>query len=398
MEKENKIIKERSPQGLPFRSSRLRVAAVSEWTGFLITESPNPAEKAGKGRRCGNFLFFGVIAILLIGLSSCFKEKPLKAPSFNGADETNTVNMGPYYGSQFFFSLATNRVISSNSRQAYDLMFDDNPTTYNIWLNSANFPSVCATGKFNLDSVTWQDTAGHNFNIERGSYSADSGAIGQWWNANTNPPTSQGQVYIVNLGVDSLGNQLGFIKMQIGDYASIHIDTINVNAYNITSENMSNQNKKTSVISKDAGYNYNYLYLSFNNGVVNIEPQRNLWDLEFTHYSTFIYYDPTIKPYPFPYPVTGVLQNPSKVSAYLYPDTTTNFDSIKISNFQPGLLQTNRDAIGYAWKRYNGTYSVQTYYTYFVQTSSSTVYKLRFLSYYNAKGNDGYPTIEFVQF
>ena len=124
--------------------------------------------------------------------------------------------------------------------------------------------------------------------------------------------------------------------------------------------------------------------------VNNIEPDKSTWDFCFTHYSVIFY-----EPYYLPYQVTGVLHNPSRVSAYM--DSTVIFDSVKISNFNFSRLQTRRDAIGYDWKRYVlGDYTTKTWYTYFIKAADDKYYKLRFLDF-KKDGVKGYPTFEFYQ-
>jgi len=333
-----------------------------------------------------NYLIY---SLLIFGLSSCFKEKLLKPPTNDNAGQSNLIPMrGPNYDDQFFYSLATNTIVSSNSRFIYDLMFDCNPATFHIWLNSAKFSCVADVGtSVPFGQVTLQDTVGYNFNYERGAYSTDSSAFGEWRDSasvanNSNNPNSKGHVYIINLGVDTLGNPFGYIKMMVVSFSD--------GGYNIVYSDMANLNNVVMSVPKDPTRNYRYLSVATNQ-LLPIEPDARTWDLCFTHY-TYVFYIP----YLLPYEVTGVLTNPSRVQAYLYTDTFMNFDSVKISNFNPGLLQTQRDVIGYDWKRYTGTYTVNSQYTYFISASNNVYYKLHFVGYY-LNGVEGYISLQYVQ-
>lgn len=339
-------------------------------------------------------LNFVLIAIVIGGLSSCMKEKALKRPSSEGIGQTAVIEMGPYYTDQFFYSLSENKVLSKNSRLDYDLMFDCADKKFNIWLNTAKFMSVIRTGKSDIDSVTFADTLGHQFQYELGSFDRDSNAIGQWWETPIDPNFSlpparrgKGDVYIINQGTDDNGNPIGFIK--------IWIDNFNYNGsklyYTIRYAPVNQKGYDSISIEKDASHNYKYLSFANKTATVleNIEPDKSLWDLCFTRY-TVKFYDP----YYLPYSVTGVLHNPAKVSAYM--DSTLAFDNVTVAEYKESRLETRRDAIGYNWKTYNGSYVTKSQYTYFIRADEDKIYKLHFFSF-NKDGVKGYPSIEFKE-
>jgi hypothetical protein len=316
-------------------------------------------------------------------LSSCFKEKPMTRPDNKGIGQTAVIEMGPDYTNQFFYSLATNKVLSNNSRFAYDLMFDCDASKFNIWMNTAKFMSLVRTGKTDMNAVTVADTTLANWYYELGMFDPDSNAIGKWWSSMSSEPVSAGQVYVLNLGLDVAGNPLGLVKMKVNDFSG--------SSYSITFVSLTGPDSGTVIIPKDDHYNYRYLTFSGNGQLLNnIEPDKSQWDLCFTHYSV-IFYDP----YYLPYQVTGVLSNPSKTTAYL--DSTINYDSAKISNLNVNKLENRRDAIGYTWKTYiTGHYFTKPYYVYFIRTGDNLYYKMHFLDF-NKDGVKGYPTFEYSQ-
>lgn len=330
-----------------------------------------------------------VIAMIagLILLSSCFKEKALQPPTQQGEIQTGLIEMGPQYGDQFFYSLETNTVLSRNSRMAYDLLFECDAASFRVWLNSAKFMSAARTGKTDLSAVTLADGNNKKWWYDTGAFNPDSSAIGEWWATLGPQITSKGEVYIINLGVDSLGNPLGYVKFKLNDFSST--------GYSITYSDLNNQQVHTVTIPKDATRNYRYVALNNGNEMVDgIEPEKNSWDLCFTQYSV-LFYDP----YYLPYQVTGVLSNPTRVEAYM--DSTIHFDSISLISFENNRFSSRRDVIGYEWKRYGlGTssiYTVNQHFNYFIRTASTNYYKLRFYSFYK-NGLTGYPAFEFVKF
>jgi hypothetical protein len=335
-------------------------------------------------KRAGSMLF--IVFCLLLGLTSCFKENNMLPPADQNYGQIAVIEMTPTYAEQFYFNLASNAVIKRTPRYSYDLMFDCAAGKFNIWLNTAKMMSVKRTGKADMDSVSLSDTLGGKWFFDMGAFNPDSNAIGQWWNNNTLPqPTSAGQVYIVQLGVDGNGYGLGYVKMKLNNF--------NGSSYSVTFSDFVLP-AQTIVISKDETYNYKYLSLTGSGTIIDAEPPKTDWDLCFTRYTIFFY-----APYNIPYEVTGVLNNPSRVQAYM--DSTLNFDSITISNFNQNRLTTRRDGIGYEWKRYssldaNGTYTMNPHYTYYIKADEDQFYKLHFFSF-EKDGIRGYPSFEYYR-
>lgn len=324
-----------------------------------------------------------LVLLALLTFSSCFKEENLAPPKVGGIGNTAVIEMGPEYADQYFYNITENRVISTNSRLAYDLMFDCAPGKFNVWLNTARFMCAIRTGKNDFAAVNIEDTVGAEWHYELGEYTIDSNAIGTWGNFALQEPTSYNQVYIVSLGLDANNNPAGFIKVRMKNFAG--------NSYTIEYQAFGSNQINNILVSKDNAYNYRYV--TFSNGprvVDGIEPEKAAWDFCFTRY-TVIFYEPTF----LPYEVTGVLHNPAKVSAYM--DSTYTFNDVTLGDFDVNRLQTRRDAIGYDWKRYElGDYTTKTHYTYFVKTDELHLYKLRFLDF-KKNGVKGYPTFEYQQ-
>ena len=325
-------------------------------------------------------------------LSGCFKEKLMQPPSNTGHGQTQVIEMGPQYTDQFFYSLSSNTVIKHNSRFDYDLMFDCDDDKFNIWLNTAKFMKVWRSGRFGMDSVSLDDTLSltpFDWRYELGAFNSDSNAIGKWWIGGGSPSQTAGEVYLIDRGVDAEGNSLGYAKLRVNDF-------LGPNTYSITWSDFVSPTK-TMLISKYDLYNYKYVSLSGAGNLIDdniIEPPRSDWDLCFTRYTIFFY-----APYNIGYQVTGVLTNPSRTVAYM--DSTVLFDSVGVNNFSENRYQTRRDAIGYEWKRYSslsadGTYSMNTHYTYYIRTGNVQLYKLRFFDF-SRNGIRGYPSFEYYQ-
>jgi len=328
---------------------------------------------------------FGALLLLCLLLSSCFKEKPIKAPVIitNGV---YTADMGVNYTQQLYFNMQTGQFVDSNSKYDYDMAFDCG-FTYNVWINGANLALVWRTTKTNIQDVTFADTVGIHWHEELGSGQPDSNAIGVWQNGLVSNQT----VYIINRGIDSNGHSLGFAKMQMGDFST------GTNSYSVTFSNMDNSNMHT--VSVPKVNSKNLVFLSFNGGgaVHDFEPLNTNWDFIFTQYS--VWFGP---PNNIPYKVTGVLTNPAQTYSY-FMDSTSNFDSVSLKNINQSKFNTYRDNIGYLWKTYSfntSSYTVNTDYIYIIKTGNGTYYKMRFLQFYQLESGfetKGYPQFQLFQ-
>ncbi len=331
--------------------------------------------------------FFLIPISFILFLSSCFKEKPMPSPADQGIGQTNTIEMGPQYANQFFYSLASNSVVSHNSRFVYDLMFDCDANKFNIWLNTSKYMSLVRTDKTSLSDVSINDTVGRNFRFELGQFDADSNSFGNWWDTLSANPVSAGKVYIIHLGRDINGIPQGYMKMKV--------NSCTAGSYSFSYASISSSDSTTVSVVKDGTRNYAYYSMINNQHLTNIEPPKTEWDLCFTRY-TVIFYEPT---FVLPYEVTGVLHNPSRVTAYV--DSTLVFDSLRIADLNLSRLLTRRDVIGYNWKKVENyttevNYNINLHYTYFIKADEDKFYKLRFFNFYRGS-QTGYPAFEFYQ-
>ena len=75
------------------------------------------------------------------------------------------------------------------------------------------------------------------------------------------------------------------------------------------------------------------------------------------------------------------------------------FDKITAASIPNYLFSADWNAIGYDWKSHAfgaaGNYTVNSNITYIVKDTDGNYYKLRFLDFYNNKGDKGYPKFEF---
>lgn len=316
---------------------------------------------------------------MIILMSSCFKEDE-KVPAPQPGDlETMITDVGETYSYQNFVDLNTFEEIGSHNIATWDLAFECKDDSLHVLLNSALMMLAGNTYDTNFAAVTSAEE-GLEMNYDVSSGNLDSTAIGFWYKKDGDTIVSKKHVYILDRGVDGDFNALGFKKF------SLDLEEGN---YIIRYANLDGSEEKTEVIEKNE--NLNYVHLSFENGILPIEPPKADWTLKFSRYSTLLFTDVGD---PYPYNVVGVLTNPNGVQSCV---TSDDFFNITLSDTTKYEFRSKADILGYSWKFYNfddGLYTIVPDKNYIIKDKDGFYYKLRFTSFYDNLGNKGAMTYE----
>lgn len=310
--------------------------------------------------------------VIILFFSACEKsEIPIK--SFDRGDLTVTsVDMNTDYRYQIFFKLNTNNIVKTLLKTEWDIAFDCS-SEYHIFLNSSKSMFISKTNKKNFLMVNDTSGFGQNKKWDQSSGNLDSTGFGNI--------AIDSFIYIIDRGYNELGSHLGFKKLQL-----ISIDD---DEYKIRYANLNGMNEEVRSIKKNS--DYNTIGFSFEtNTNIEIEPQKNDYDLIFTQYTHTFY-----EPYQ-PYLVTGVLGNRNKVRVAI--EKIKKFDNISITDTSSYTFNYNLDKIGYDWKSFNlntNTYTVNSEITYIIKDTEGFYYKLHFIDFYNNEGKRGCPKFEY---
>ena len=326
---------------------------------------------------------FVLALVLAVLLSSCFKkEDAIPAGEWKGQAFVFTQSI---YDGEYYYSLAHNEIVNQVSLDSWDISFENGANGWHIRINSGNLIGITNTGitnfdetSFNLKNASWlYDTSNGN---------PDSTAVGKWVDTTSFPHTYTNNVYL-------LGKYNGSSYVP---YTKLVFTEVTDTSYTFSYASLDNTNSHTTTLKKEGDYNQLYFSISANKQVT-IEPEKQDWDMLFTPYYTTLYTDAGV---PTPYIVRGVLINPYKVEVAL--DTVADFFAIDKSYVAGENFKTDLDVIGYNWKAVQineqantAVYSVRANYSFFIKNSSGDVYKLKFMSYTNSIGTDGYPTFIF---
>lgn len=307
---------------------------------------------------------------------SCIKEIPI-IPHSLGELNLGSIDMGNDYNHQIFYSLSENGIVKQNLETQWDIAFEGKENGWHVILNSSLSGAVYNSNETEFSSVT-NISGNENWKYDSPNGNLDSTAFGDYRNGN---------VYIINRGVSVSqgGASLGYKK--------VIINCVNSMQYEIRSADLNGDLDTTFVISKDT--NVNFLAFSFNsNSILDIEPNKDQWDLLFTAYThVFNSFSP-----PMPYRVSGVLLNRNNTSVKV--DTNNDFENIDYETVNQYEFSSNIDEIGYDWKNYSfstNLYSVDMNKTFIIRNQSGLFFKLRFIDFYNDNGDKGSPKFEMQQ-
>jgi len=336
-------------------------------------------------------IVFPLLAMVFL-LNSCIKDElPVEAHN-SGNINTNALEMGSDYRYQVFYDLATNKEVSRNVKNIWDLGFETAEDGYRIVLNGSKLMQVYPTGKNSLDEIHGIPSAGWLTDQPTGDM--EKTAFGEWGQSTTTGYASNEEVFIIDRGYGFDNDLQGFQKIQI-----LSVDET---GYVIRYAKLDGTNEGEMFIEKNDLYNFTFF--SFENGgeTVMVEPPKADWDLSFTQY-TYIFYDiPEASGIPqeeltdtLTYIVNGVLQN--RNNTWATEDTLIGFENFQFEDISSVSFGPSISNIGFDWKLYNfdsGIFTVFPEKNYIVKDEHDLYYKIHFIDFYNDLGEKGTPTFE----
>ena len=316
--------------------------------------------------------FFNYSILLLLVLSSCIPEEDkVIAPA--ALDYKQVRFEQSIYTTSTYFDFGTGQTVLISDFSNWDIAFDCRENSHYVKFNSSQNVRGVKTDFRSLEASTFiSDT----FFLEEPTGVEDS-FIGEWW---LDSDTSN--VYLIQ------GTSLGDIKIQL---------ILNNKALNF---NLIVENDGTEIsgsIEKNPSYNYNYLNLQNpNNSFIN-EPLKDEWDIVLTQYTEYVPFQDTTLPFA-QYLVRGVLSNRENNIEALRIDWDLEFDNITINTANELEFTSDRNIIGYDWKRFSfdeNAYVVNPNLKFILKDNEGDIYKFRFIDFNNETGERGFPLLEF---
>lgn len=285
-------------------------------------------------------------------------------------------------------------------RDAWDLAFYSYDG-FRVGINGAIYMAAAELNETNIDDISETDVADLMPQVAVGTFDPANeayidypdGDINRTAISEINLEDAANKVFLVNLGyeigtetptngsVAVAGDARGWKKIRI-----LRSDDNYVLQY----ANLNDNNHQEITINKTLGYNATFF--SFNtNSVVNVEPEADSWDLNFTVFTNLIEDNGS---YGF---VDGVLHNrKGGVTAYSVTTDQYAYEDFNTSNVIANNFKIDQRTIGASWRDVMNDQKVliDTIF-YIIKDSNGNVYKLKFTALLNDNGERGYPEFKY---
>ena len=352
-----------------------------------------------------------VLCLGALALTNCSSDDDNNLPSepiqviIEGADVAPTVG-GPNQQNQVYVDLSTN-TMTSVQRDSWDLGFYTG-SDFKVIINSSIFMAAGQLSSTDIDAVNSNNqevqdlqpqVAVGTFDDANMAYiDAPNGDLSNTAFAEISATNTNNYVYLVNLGdevgtatastgsVEISGESRGWKKVRILQDG---------NNYILQYANLDDTTHQEVTISKDA--DYNFTFFSFNtNSIVNVEPKKEEWDLNFTVFTNEI---PGYGSYGYSdYVLNNTLENATVYMIDTEVDTELSYENFTLVDVETSLfVENDRRTIGSSWRNGGGPGtlpSLKNNVFYIVNDTDGNLYKLKFLALTNENGERGYP--EFV--
>jgi hypothetical protein len=359
-----------------------------------------------------SFLIFSIAAFLL---ASCSNDDDSQAAATGPvSDAVISPNVGgPNQPNQVYIDLSSSTQ-ASIKRDSWDLGFSSG-TDFRVIINGSLKMAVKQLTTANIDEVQVEDAAvavGYSTYSTSGYVDNPTGVL-QGTGAGVGTAIAEvstndadNKVYLVNMGfeVGTTTPSTGTVSLDGAGrgWKKIRI-TRNGNNYVLQYADLAATTHQTVTVSKNSNFNFTFLNLK-NGQTVNVEPQKDKWDLNFTGFTNYYPFGSSFITYYFADFITTNIHGGTQAYTVLLgdgdvlDDTFANFSKADVvdANFWPSIA--DQRIIGDSWRNGGGPSSapsVRDNRFYVVKDASGNLYKLVFRALTNEAGERGFPVFEY---
>ncbi|WP_439488895.1 HmuY family protein [Algoriphagus sp.] len=342
---------------------------------------------------------FLTLTALLAGvtlLSSCNDDDDAPEPVVVPPTESGIIEVdggGATYPNTAYIQFRTGTQ-TAVARESWDLAFATG-SEFKVLINGTTGAMASATGETDINAVSAEDmSAADSAAI---TYSVPNPVGIAHVDDVSNPLTApviaaisstegNNEVYILNRG-SSAASERPWKKIKI---------IRNGEGYTLQHANADGADVTSVDIAKDS--NLNFVYFSFENGIVNVEPGKTAWDIAWTAGISSTNFGGAAIPYFYQDLIFHNIYGGSAVAQVLEEDIT--YENFTEQDAQALTFSTtDRLTIGSSWRFTGGPppsdppHAFDTIY-YIVKDAENNIYKVRFLSL-TKDGERGKPSLEF---
>ncbi len=372
-------------------SITLTIPSGNNETSFTVTKVPGVLFD---GDEKVNFSIYSSGAPVLIGNPKTFT---LNFAELVATQSSMIMNGGgATYGNKVFVDLSANRQ-TPVQRTNWDLGFYTaaGSDSFRVVLNASCAMMARQINKNDLNTVTAADTTGFTTDVAYSAFAPSptqmayidypDGDLSRTAIGLVSATASDNKVYIVNRGtgigtpapargwkkIRIIRNATGGYTLQYADIAATSFSTID--------------------IPKDATYFFKYV--SFDNGLVNVEPAKNKWDFAWC-YSGYVFNFGGEVPYMFQ---DFIVQNRNVAVAKVLVATKT-YEAFNETSLTDGTItswSTSQSSIGSDWRATQPAPAANTDRYYIIRDGDGNFYKVRFKGLTDG-GVRGFPSFEYA--
>ncbi len=302
---------------------------------------------------------------------------------------------GVLYPHKVFIDLSASRQTVVN-RNNWDLGFYTGADDFRVILNSSAAMMAKAINKNDLAAVTAADTVGFSAEVSFNQFAPSTsslpyidypnGDLTRTAIAAVSSMETDNKVYIVNRGLSpgSPAAARGWKKIRVIRNAA--------GGYTLQHADISSGSYSSIDIPKDDLYYFRYI--SFENGVVSVEPPKKKWDLAWTYFSNVTNFGSGEVPYLF----QDIILLNRNVQVVKVMTATKAFADFGEADIAGQTFLTAQNAIAADWRSGGGpgtSPAVRTDRFYIVKDGDNNYYKVRFTAL-TQNGERGYPAFESV--
>ncbi len=313
---------------------------------------------------------------------------------------------GPLQPNQVYVDLSSGK-LTTVVRNSWDLGFYSG-TDFRVVLNGSVKMAAKQLTSINIDEVQVADeTMIISQNTGIASQVDDpAGDITKTAIAAVSATDAENKVYLVYLG-----NKPAATPPVLGKEGAVGGDTrgwkkIRVlrsgSDYKVQYADIASTTHDEIVISKNSAYNFTFLSL-IDKKLVNVEPQKNQWDLNFTTFVNVISNGTTDVPYFYPDYVTNNLNGNAK--AYQVLTSAFTYEAFTLSNVDNNKFTADQRNIGSNWRGTSvpgadgipvSQFVLRTDRFFVIKDPAGNVYKLKFTGGAKADLERGHPSFQYA--
>lgn len=335
------------------------------------------------------FFQLGLLTLSLGGLFSCSEDdSPIVVPP----NETGTIEVnggGETYPNSVFINLRATEQ-TAVSRDSWDLAFYTG-SDFKVLINGTTGAMAMATGETDIQAISptdlsASDSAAITFSVPNSVGIAHVDDVSNPLESpvieSISSTENSNEVYILNRG-SSAATERPWKKIRI---------TRNGDGYTLQHADADATDFASVDIAKDS--DLNFVYFSFEDGIVDVEPSKDAWDIAWTASTSSTNFGGGAIPYFFQDLVYHNIYGGSAAAEVLEEDIA--YESFTEQDAEALIFNTtDRLTIGSNWRVTQpspGEIKQDRYYI--IKDSEENIYKVRFLSITKG-GERGYPSFEY---